>query len=74
MNSDLKNHGWEKHLAFRTRTISLISQGTPLKGDAVIRKAQFIQKWFRPPYKLNRPSMLNKLWVYEIPERFWNVV
>ena len=74
MNSDLKNHGWEKHLEFRTRTISLISENEPLRGDEIIRKAQFIQKWFRPPYKWNRPSMLNQLWVYEIPERFWNVV
>ena len=74
MNSDLKNHGWEKHLEFRTRTISLISESEPLRGDEIIRKAQFIQKWFRPPYKWNRPSMLNQLWVYEIPERFWSVV
>lgn len=74
MNNDLIQQGWEKHLEMRTSTISLISQQEPVKGEAMLKRARFIQKWFRPPYKWNRPSMLNKWVAVEIPPRFWEIV
>lgn len=70
-SADLRKSGWEKHLKFRRKAIDLVTSCKTVKdGEKFLPTARFIQRWFRPVYKLNRPSMLNMEIVVSIPERF----
>lgn len=70
-SADLRKSGWEKHLKFRRKAIDLVTSCKKVKdGEKFLPTARFIQRWFRPVYKLNRPSMLNMEIVVSIPERF----
>ena len=62
--------GWTKHLQMRRKTIDMVTNKKYIDGDKLFPIAKFIQTWFRPPYKWNRPSMLNLELVVKIPERF----
>ena len=73
-DADRLKSGWEKHLQMRKKTIDIVSKKRPLDGNKWIPRARFIQKWFRPPYKWNRPSMLNMEIVVKIPEKFRDCV
>lgn len=70
-SADLRKSGWESHLQFRRKAIDLVTNCEKvLDGEKFLPTARFIQKWFRPIYKWNRPSMLNMEIVVTIPERF----
>jgi len=72
---DLNNMGWEKHLAFRRRTIDRVSEvKEPVDGLRFIPWARLIQRIFRAPYHWNRPSMFGRQVVVRIPEKFWKSV
>jgi len=72
---DLNNMGWEKHLAFRRRTIDRVSEvKEPQDGLRFIPWARLIQRIFRAPYHWNRPSMFGRQVVVRIPEKFWKSV
>ncbi|EMS32458.1 hypothetical protein C943_01185 [Mariniradius saccharolyticus AK6] len=73
-DKDRLSMGWEKHLNMRRRTIEAVSKHEAKDGNVWLPRAQFIQKWFRPPYKWNRPSMLNMEIIIRIPERFRNCI
>jgi hypothetical protein len=73
-DTDRLASGWEKHLKMRRKTIEAVSKNMPVDGTKFIPIAQFIQKWFRPPYKWNRPSMLNMEKIIEIPDKFRDCV
>lgn len=74
-NSELIKTGWEEHLKMRRHAIDVVTAcRKPLDGDAFFPVARFIQTWFRPIYKLNRPSMLRQEKVIRIPERFSSLV
>lgn len=66
--------GWTKHLQMRRKTIDIVSKKNWIDGDKLFPIARFIETWFRPPYKWNRPSMLNLELVVKIPERFKNCI
>lgn len=70
-SSDLCGLGWEHHLQFRRKAIDDVTNcSRVLNGEKFLPIARFIQKWFRPIYKWNRPSMLGRTVVVTIPERF----
>ena len=66
--------GWTKHLAKRSKTIRLCSSRKAHKWECSVRLARWVQTLFRPPYALNKPSMLEQVVIVEIPERFHNIV
>jgi hypothetical protein len=66
--------GWSKHLQKRRRTIDIVTQKDFIENENLLPLARFIQTWFRPIYKWNRPSMLNLDLVIKIPERFKGVI
>lgn len=67
-------HGWGKHLGRRARTIELIMHGTPRAWESTTHRARRIQNIFRQPYAWNKPTMLRRKWIVEIPERFRHIV
>lgn len=66
--------GWTKHLAKRSKTIRLCSSRKAHKWEPSVRVARWVQTLFRPPYALNKPSMLEQVVIVKIPERFHNIV
>lgn len=68
--------GWAEHIKNRRlRPINVVSEAEKIiDGDKVFKKARFIQTYLRAPYKWNRPTMLKKEIVIEIPKRFKDVL
>ena len=62
--------GREKHIQKRAKTITLITKKKALEGDSWLRLARFIQRYFRPVYAWNKPTMGPWKLVVRIPERF----
>lgn len=66
--------GWTKHLAKRSKTIRLCSERKAHKWECAVPVARIVQTLFRPPYALNKPSMLEQVVIVRIPERFGKIV
>ena len=66
--------GWTKHLTKRSKTIRLCSSRKAHRWERAVPIARLIQTIFRPPYALNKPSMLEQAVIVRIPERFHNIV
>ena len=66
--------GWSHHLLRRMRTITIISQTEPREWEKAVEKARRWQNCFHQPYAWNKPTMLRKKIVVEIPERFKDIV
>ena len=68
------DNGWGGHLARRMRTIDIITNSEARMWDQTTHRARNIQNMFRQWQAWNKPSMLGRRWVVEIPERFRNLV
>lgn len=66
--------GWTKHIAKRSKTIRLCSSRKAHKWECSVALARVVQTLFRPPYALNKPSMLEQVVIVRIPERFSKIV
>lgn len=66
--------GWTKHLKKRSKTIRLCSSRKAYRWECAVPVARTIQRLFRPPYALNKPSMLEQVVIVRIPERFQNII
>ena len=66
--------GWTKHLAKRSKTIRLCSSRKAHRWEAAVPIARLVQTLFRPPYALNKPSMLEQVVIVHIPERFSHII
>ncbi len=73
-DSDRISQGWESHIRKRSRTIRYVSALKARDFDRWTSFARVCQSVFRPPYALNKPSMLELKIVVRIPERFRNIV
>ena len=66
--------GWTRHLAKRSKTIRLCSTRKAHRWECAVPIARVVQTLFRPPYALNKPSMLEQAVIVRIPERFQNII
>lgn len=73
-DKDRQQAGWGRHLAKRTRTISVVSRKKALSWDRWTSVARCMQSIIRPPYAWNKPAMLNLDIVVRIPDRFSKTV
>lgn len=69
-----RQEGWTKHIAKRSKTIRLCSSRKAYGWECAVRVARAVQTLFRPPYALNKPSMLEQVVIVRIPERFSKIV
>jgi len=68
------SQGQEKHMRKRSRTIRYVSSLPARSFERWTRLGRWIQTLFRPPYALNKPSMLEMRIVVKIPDRFADIV
>lgn len=73
-DKDRVSGGWSRHLAKRTRTISLVSRRKALDWEKWTAFARHTQNIVRPPYAWNKPAMFNLDIVVRIPDRFSKIV
>ena len=66
--------GWTKHLKKRSKTIRLCTDRKAHRWECAVPVARVIQTLFRPPYALNKPSMLEQAVIVRIPDRFQNII
>lgn len=66
--------GWTKHLKKRSKTIRLCTSRKAHRWECAVPIARFVQRVFRPPYALNKPSMLEQVVIVRIPDRFQNII
>lgn len=65
---------WSKHLDRRERAFEHISNAEHVHGEEFFVRARRRQTWLRPLFALNKPLMVPKNVVIEIPERFRGIV
>ena len=70
MNPDRIGGTSTRHFNKRTRTISLVTNNEARDFDKWTAIARQMQTWIRPIYAWNKPAMLGRTFVVEIPERF----
>lgn len=73
-DSDLLSKGWERHLAKRARTIDIVTNIPAKPWMPTVEKARRWQTFVRPIFAWNKPSMLWRKVVVEIPKRFRSIV
>lgn len=66
--------GWEKHLKKRSANISLCTSRKARNWERSCAFARVIETVFRPPYALNKPSLLEMVLIVRIPDRFANII
>lgn len=71
---DLVAKGWGRHLAKRTRTITLVSKKKARDWNKLIPAARFLQNCVRPPYAWNKPAMFEWQPIVRIPQRFQGII
>lgn len=74
MNPDRIGGTSTRHFKKRTRTIYLVTNNEAQDFDKATSFARKMQTWIRPPYAWNKPCMLGKVMIVEIPERFVNIL
>lgn len=74
MNPDRIGGTSTRHFKKRTRTINLVTNNEARGFDKWTNIARKMQTWIRPVYSWNKPAMLGKVIVVEIPERFSHIV
>lgn len=74
MNPDRIGGSSTRHFNKRTRTISLVTNNEARDFDRWTRVARKMQTWIRPVYAWNKPAMLGRKFVVEIPERFRHII
>lgn len=73
-HSERQTKGWQQHLERRLRTTQLVTDKAPRSWDTTIARARHIENVFHQPYAWNKPTLLRRKWVVEIPERFRQLV
>ncbi len=63
-----------RHFQKRTRTINLVTNNEAQDFDKATALARKMQTWIRPVYAWNKPAMLGRVMVVELPERFKNIL
>ena len=74
MNPDRIGGTSTRHFKKRTRTISLVTNIEARDFDKWTKTARKMQTWIRPIYSWNKPAMLGRTIVVEIPERFRHIL
>lgn len=74
MNPDRIGGTSTRHFNKRTRTISIVTNTQAKDFDATVGVARRIQTYVRPVYAWNKPAMLGRKLVVEIPERFKKLI
>ncbi len=74
MNPDRIGGTSTRHFNKRTRTISIVTNSKAREFDSTVALARKMQTWIRPVYAWNKPAMLGRKFVVEIPERFSDMV
>lgn len=74
MNPDRIGGKSTRHFNKRTKTISIVTNNPARDFDKWVSIARKIQTWIRPVYALNKPAMLGRTIVVEIPERFSEIL
>lgn len=69
-DKELMQNGWGGHLRRRMHTINVITHSSPRAWEVTVERARHIENIFRQPYAWNKPTLLRRQWVVEIPERF----
>lgn len=73
-DKDRLSQGWGAHMKKRSRAIRLVSTLKARDFGVWTTFARICQTLVRPPYALNKPSMLELKIIVRIPERFRNIV
>lgn len=68
------SQGQARHMRKRSRTIRYVSSLRARPFDRWTCIGRWIQTIFRPPYAINKPSMLEMRIVVRIPERFTSII
>ncbi len=66
--------GWGGHLQRREKVFQIVTNGIALPGDDVFARARKRQTWVRPFYAWNKPGMLSRDAIVEIPARFHGLI
>ncbi len=74
LDKDRLATGWAGHLERREALFGIISNASPLDGDAMFAKARRYQTRRRPLYALNKPAQMPGAPVIRIPTRFAGMV
>ncbi len=74
MNPDRIGGTSTSHFKKRTRTINLVSNYEVSDFEKSTALARKMQTWIRPIDSWNKPAMLGRVIVVEIPERFRNIL
>lgn len=72
--TDRVANGWSRHLKKRARTILIITKAKVLSWDKTIPLVRTMQRFCRPIFALNKPTVFGLKFVVEIPERFSNII
>lgn len=74
MNPDRIGGKSTRHFNKRTRTISIVTNSKARDFDRWTAFARKLQTWIRPIYAWNKPAMLGRRIVVEIPDRFRYII
>ncbi|MDE6632786.1 MAG: glycosyltransferase family 2 protein [Muribaculaceae bacterium] len=74
MNPDRIGGTSASHLSKRTKTINVVTNHEAKDFEKATATARKIQKWIRNFYSWNKPSMLGRIIVVQIPERFRDIL
>lgn len=66
--------GWAAHIEKRSIIRKQCTEGPVLEWDAAVRKARRIESAVHPVYAWNKPALLGKVMIVEIPQRFREIV
>lgn len=64
----------QKHIKKRSKNIKLVSTRKAWKWEWMTAIARVMETIFRPPYAINKPSLLELALIVRIPERFRNII
>lgn len=73
-DADRLNSGWGGHLSRRQGLFDIIAKTPAAEFDGEVARSRKQQSWMRQIQAWNKPSMMNRVAVVEIPERFFGIV
>lgn len=68
------DRGFAKHIRRRSKNIRLVTERKARNWDKMTKIARVLETIFRPPYALNKPSLLEMALIVRIPERFSKIL
>ncbi|HGG05821.1 MAG TPA: glycosyltransferase family 2 protein [Aliiroseovarius sp.] len=74
LDKDRLATGWGEHLERRETLFEIITNSTPMDGNAGLALAREYQTYHRPVYALNKPGLMPNNPVIVIPDRFRGMV